>query len=234
MKNLNLYEGPELVVMLTNHDYTVENAPEIFRECKKAEARYWGMKEEGLRIESMKALYSEMKEAGKVTVLEVVSYTEEEGIKGAELAAGCGVDILMGTKFSEKIADICHAGGIRYMPFVGTVTGRPSVLEGLTGEIIDEAKCALESGADGIDLLGYRYVDDAAALNKAVCESCPGKVCIAGSIDSFQRLDEVMESGAALFTIGSAFFADKFQGSICEQINKVCRYMRGKACRGHS
>lgn len=217
---------PELVVMLTHNDFSVDNAEEIFEQCRYSQARYWGMKEVPLPQERMKALFTEMKKAGKITVLEVVGYTEEEGVKGAELAAACGCDILMGTMFSRRVADICHANGIRYMPFVGTITGRPSVLTGGIAEIVAEAQWVVAAGADGVDLLGYRYAGDAVALNRALCESLPGRVCIAGSIASYQRLDEVKEAGAALFTIGGAFFENKFADTFAGQIDKVCNYLK--------
>lgn len=217
---------PELVVMLTHNDFSVDNAEEIFEQCRDSQARYWGMKEVPLPQERMKALFTEMKKAGKITVLEVVGYTEEEGVKGAELAAACGCDILMGTMFSRRVADICHANGIRYMPFVGTITGRPSVLTGDIEEIVAEAQRVVAAGADGVDLLGYRYAGDAVALNRALCESLPGRVCIAGSISSYQRLDEVKEAGAALFTIGGAFFENKFADTFAGQIDKVCNYLK--------
>lgn len=215
----------QLVVMLTHNDVTVENAAEIFNQCRDSQAQCWGMKEVGLPAEKMKQLYADMKAAGKTTFLEVVVYNEEDGIKGALLGAEIGCDFLMGTMFSKKIADICHENNMKYMPFVGNISGRPSVLTGSVEEIVKEAEEAVAAGADGIDILGYRHVDDPIALNKALCKALPGKICIAGSIDSYQRLDEVMETGAPLFTIGSAFFSDKFGGTFCEQINKVCEYL---------
>ena len=116
-----MHEIPNLVVMLTHHDFTVKNARDIFEECKDTRAEYWGMKEEPLPLAEMKALYAAMKEQGKTTVLEVVAYTEEEGLAGAETAAACGCDILMGTTYSKRILDYCRARHIRYMPFVTTI-----------------------------------------------------------------------------------------------------------------
>lgn len=216
----------QLVVMLTNNDFTVDNAPEIFEECKDSEARFWGMKEVGLPEHIMKDLYAKINAAGKTSVLEVVGYSEEEGVKGAQLAALCGCNILMGTTFSKKIADICHAHDMLYFPFVGKITGRPSVLAGNIGDIVREARDVLAEGADGVDLLGYRYVGDAVELNRKVCEALPCKVCIAGSVDSYQRLDEVKATGAPLFTIGGAFFDQKFGNSFLRQINAVCQYIK--------
>ena len=38
-------ESPKLIVMLTHHDRTVENAREIFERYGDAQAEFWGMKE---------------------------------------------------------------------------------------------------------------------------------------------------------------------------------------------
>ena len=144
--------------MLTWHDYTVENAEEIFEQCKLSKAKYWGFKEHPLPLDRMKALFHHMKQCGKTTVLEVVAYTEQEGLEGARIAATCGCDILMGTKFHDSINSYCLEHGIKYMPFVGDVTGRPSVLEGTIDGIIAQAQDYIAKGAYGIDLLGYRFI----------------------------------------------------------------------------
>ena len=50
-------------------------------------------------------------------------------------------------------------------------------------------------------------------------------VCVAGSVNSYERLDEIKDSGAWAFTIGGAFFENKFDGTFAEQIDKVCDYI---------
>lgn len=100
---------PNLIVMLTYHDVTVSNAAEVFELCKDTRAQYWGIKEEGLPLEEMQALFRRMKDCGKITCLEVVAYTEAEGLRGAEIAAACGCDLLMGTVFSDPIHAFCQA-----------------------------------------------------------------------------------------------------------------------------
>ncbi len=211
--------------MLTWHDYTVENAAQVFEQCKNSKAKYWGFKEHPLPLDQMKTLYAHMKECGKTTFLEVVAYSEQEGLEGARIAAACGCDVLMGTKFFDSINDYCHEHGIKYMPFVGKVTGRPSVLEGTIEGMIAEARSYIERGAYGIDLLGYRFTGDAVALNEAVVAGTGAPVCLAGSIDSYERLDQVRNAAPWAFTIGGAFFENKFGGSFVEQVNKVCDYM---------
>ena len=44
---------PELIVMLTHNDRTVENAYEVFDSCKDTKAKYWGFKEVGIPLDEM-------------------------------------------------------------------------------------------------------------------------------------------------------------------------------------
>jgi phosphoribosylformimino-5-aminoimidazole carboxamide ribonucleotide (ProFAR) isomerase len=77
----------------------------------------------------------------------------------------------------------------------------------------------------GIDLLGYRYTGDGAALNRQVVKAVSGPVCVAGSVDSYRRLSELKELDPWGFTIGSAFFDHRFGDDIAAQIDAVCAYM---------
>ena len=212
--------------MLTHNDETVNNAHEIFEKCKNSDAKFWGFKEKSLPIEQMKNLYKYMKECGKTTFLEVVEYTEKEGLEGAKIALECGCDILMGTMFFDSINEFCKKNNLRYMPFVGNVTERPSILEGEIDEIIKEANEYLKKGVYGFDLLGYRYTGNAIELNERFVLEINAPVCIAGSVNGYERLDELKNINPWSFTIGSAFFENKFDGSFEEQINKVCEYVK--------
>ena len=212
----------ELIVMLTQNDRTVRDASAVFETCRDSRARLWGFKEEGIPLEEMRSLYARMKECGKQTALEVVCYSEAEGLAGAKTAAACGCDLLMGTMFSKEISRLCADHGIRYLPFVGRVTGRPSVLEGSLEQMLDQAREALAQGAWGIDLLGYRYTGDAARLNREFVAGLPGvPVVLAGSVNSFARLDEIRAADPWAFPIGSAFFEGRFGGSFRDQVDKV-------------
>ena len=215
-----------LIVMLTHNDETVNNAHEIFEKCKNSDAKFWGFKEKSIPIEQMKNLYKYMKECGKTTFLEVVEYTEKEGLEGAKIALECGCDILMGTMFFDSINEFCRKNNLRYMPFVGKVTERPSILEGEIDEIIKEANEYLKKGVYGFDLLGYRYTGNAVELNERFVLEVNAPVCIAGSVNGYERLDELKNINPWSFTIGSAFFENKFDGSFEEQINKVCEYVK--------
>ena len=216
---------PKLIVMLTHNDHTVENASEIFESCKNSKAQYWGFKEKPLPISEMKSLFSRMKSCGKTTFLEVVEYDEESGLHGAKIAKECGCDILMGTVFFDSINQFCKENNMKYMPFVGQITNRPSILEGSIEDMISEAKEYLAKGVYGFDLLGYRYTGDPVKLNNAFVQAIEAPVCLAGRVDSYERLDEVIEANPWAFTVGSAFFDEKFGTDFHKQINNVCNYM---------
>lgn len=211
--------------MLTHNDLTVEDAYQVFEQCKDTKALYWGFKEQPLDIAEMQRIYARMKACGKRTVLEVVAYSEPEGLEGARMAAACGCDILMGTCYFRSIASFCKEHGIAYMPFVGQITGRPSVLEGSLGEMVAEAVSLREEGVYGIDLLGYRYIADAQQLISELVTKSGLPVCVAGSIDSYERLQFIKQVKPWAFTIGSAFFEHRFGDSIAEQINRVCSFI---------
>lgn len=215
----------ELIVMLTHNDLTVENAYDIFEQCKDTKALYWGFKEAPLPLDEMQRIYTTMKECGKKTVLEVVAYTEEEGLEGAQMAVKCGVDVLMGTCYSTNIHHLCQLHNIDYMPFVGDIVGRPSILKGSIESMIAEAKMLKDRGVFGIDLLGYRYEEDPELLISEYVKKVGNPVCVAGSIDSFERLQFIKNVQPWAFTIGSAFFENKFGETFPEQINKVCDFM---------
>lgn len=218
---------PQLIVMLTHNDKTVADAKEVFESAKDAKAIYWGFKEVGIPINEMKELVKLMKGAGKTTFLEVVAYTEEECLKGAEIAVECGFDILMGTLYFDSIKAVTDAVGMKYYPFVGNIVGRPSVLKGTIEGIIAEAKNLVEKkGIEGFDLLGYRFEGDAIKLNSEFVKALQVPVCLAGSVNTYERLNEVKATGAWAFTIGGAFFEKKFGNkSFGEQIDDVIDYM---------
>jgi len=215
-----------LIVMLTHNDKTVLNAYDVFEKCKNSKAKFWGFKEEPLPLDEMKKLYSYMKSLGKTTFLEVIAYDEQNGLNGAKMAVECGVDILMGTVFYDSINNYCRDNNLKYMPFVGQVSERPSILEGDIDDMIQEANIYISKGAYGIDLLGYRYISgNPIELNKKIVEKINAPVCIAGSINSYQRLDEIKEANPWSFTIGGAFFENKFGEDFEKQINNVCNYI---------
>lgn len=224
---------PELIVMLTHRDRTVPNAVDAFRSAEEL-AQNWGFKDVGLDASDMRRLATELKLRGKTTYLEVVSLTEEDGLRGAQLAADCGIDVLMGTVYGKRVMQSVARERMRYFPFVGKVHGHPSVLEGEVGEIIEHAKTLEGEGVDGLDLLTYRFAGDAPGLLRGVTGAVEVPVVSAGSIDSFARMAEVLDAGAWGFTIGSALFEGTFVagGSFEDNLRAVAGWLRSMKTEG--
>jgi hypothetical protein len=218
---------PEFILMLTFNDETVKDALTLFRECKDTPVTHWGFKDVGLPPEEMKQLVREMKNAGKTTFLEVVSLSEEEGVRGAKMAVEAGFDILMGTVFFDSILEHLKGKPIKYYPFPGHIFDHPSIMDGTIAEVVAHARFLECKGVPGLDLLSYRYLGDARSLLKEVVKATNIPIVSAGSIDSFQRIAEVWQAGAWGFTIGSALFDKKFvaNGSFKENILAVCEWL---------
>jgi hypothetical protein len=218
---------PEFILMLTYNDSTVKDALNIFRECKDAPVGRWGFKDVGKPPDEMKALVKEMKAAGKTTYLEVVSLSEEEGLRGAKIAVEAGFDILMGTVFFDSILDYLKDKPIKYYPFPGHIYSHPSILDGSIEEIVAHARFLESKGVPGMDLLSYRYIGDAPRLLREVVKATTVPIVSAGSIDSYKRLAEVWQAGTWGFTIGSALFDKKFvpDGSFLDNTLAVCDWL---------
>ena len=210
--------------MLTHHDQTVPNALDLFERTKDYPITHWGFKDVGLPPKEMQKVATAMKDAGKTTFLEVVSLSEEEGLRGARLAVESGFDILMGTVFFPSIGDYLKDKPVRYYPFPGHVHSHPSILDGTIDDIVTHARELEAFGVHGLDLLTYRYNGEASHLLKQVVQATNIPIVSAGSIASFERITEVWDSGAWGFTIGSAFFERQFvpDGSFEENVLAVC------------
>jgi putative N-acetylmannosamine-6-phosphate epimerase len=221
---------PDIVVMLTHHDVTVKNAKEVFEQCSDLPVKHWGFKNVGLPKDQMKELASEMKAAGKETFLEVVTYDEASCLDGAQTAIDCGFDYLMGTIYYDSVAKLLRDNNMEYLPFVGKVSGSPSILEGSNEEIIAQAKGLMAKGIKGFDILAYRHVVDGEKLAREFCAAVDAKICVAGSINSYARIDTMFDIGPWTFTMGSALFEKKFvpDGSFRENLKAVAEYMAKK------
>lgn len=206
----SLTPKPELIVMLTHHDQTVPNALELFTRLKDQPVTHWGFKDVGLPPDHMRQVVTAMKLAGKMTYLEVVSLSEAEGLRGAELAVELGFDVLMGTVYFPSIKDYLHDKPVRYYPFPGHVHSHPSILDGTIDAIVADARQLEAQGVHGMDLLTYRYTGDARQLLREVVRATTVPIVSAGSIASYDRIHEVWQAGAWGFTIGSAFFDNRF------------------------
>ncbi len=219
----------KLIVMLTHNDVTHPDAQKLFNENKDLPINNWGFKDVGMAPEDMKKLCAEMKAAGKTTYLEVVTYSEEDCMRGAKLAVECGFDCLMGTIFYDSVMDYVKANKMKYFPFVGKVSQSPSILEGSVDFMLKQQAEYAAKGAYGVDLLGYRYVDgDPNILSAAYIQAATTPTVLAGSIGSNDRMKLVKQMNPAYFTMGSALFDKKFvsNGTFRENLVAVVDFLK--------
>ena len=214
----------ELIVMLTHNDVTVPNALEVFTSCRDLPVKYWGFKDHGLEPAAMKQLVDVMKANGKTTFLEVVSYTEEECMRGARLGVECGFDYLLGTLYFDSVYEYVKKTDLKYCPFVGKVSQTPSILEGTVEEMLAQEAAFADKGIYGTDLLGYRYTGE--NVDEFCVDFVKGAkhpVCLAGSIGSEERIEKVKKMNPWTFTMGSALFAKNFvkNGTFRENLEYV-------------
>ena len=220
----------KLIVMLTYRDETVLNAKEVFALCKDLPIEFWGFKNIGLPLPKMKDLVNDMKEAGKVTFLEVVTLEEKECIEGAHMAVECGFDYLLGTVYYPSVHEYAQQHHLKYLPFCGTISGHPSILHGSDEEIINDALRLESLKVDGTDLLAYRHKNDPKALIKKLVHTLTMPVIVAGSVGSFERIDVVNSLNPWAFTIGTALFDGEFTNdfAIKAQLEAVIQHINLK------
>jgi hypothetical protein len=213
----------KFVFMLTRGDVTVPNAIEVAKGISDSRIEFVGFKDIGLGREEYRELVGILRDCGKKIFLEVVSASKESALRSAEMARELEVDYLIGGTYFEETMGAIEGSGIKYFPYVGKVYGHPCLLGGTIEEVVEDAKAKEAGGADGVNLLAYRYGGDPRALMRAVIGAVDIPVLVAGSINSLDRVREVAELGAWAFTIGGAIFEGRFSpdGSIRAQIEAV-------------
>ncbi|VEJ59568.1 hypothetical protein [Arachnia propionica] len=216
---------PEIIVMLTHNDVTVPDARACFADAADLPITYWGFKDNGLNPSEMKLLVEDFRQAGKVPVLEAVTFDDEELMRAVSIAIDCGMEYFTGSTFSREVAQRVHAAGLKYFPFCGQVRGPVISLTGAPSDVVADAVEQLRLGADGVDLVAYRYkTGDPVALAKELVHKVGEKrVVIAGSINSRERMEMMEEIGPFGFTIGGALFEGAFRPgrSFGENLTKV-------------
>lgn len=197
--------GLRFIFMLTRNDKTVPEAAEHLRTALVEGVRHIGFKDVGLPVDDLRSLARAIRDGGATSYLEVVSLDEASELASARAAVEIGVDVLLGGTHVDVVLEVLKGTGIRYFPFVGRISGHPSVLEGSIEDIADSARAlAAREGVDGLDLLAYRSAEDVPDLMRAVCAAAGKPVITAGSIDTPRRIAATRASGAFGFTIGTA------------------------------
>ena len=224
---------PDIIVMLTHNDVTVPDGLEIFESCKDLPVKDWGFKNVGPSYEDRMAIARAMKAAGKTLYYEVISYNDDAYREAAEFAAEAGVDVVTGTKYSPLLHGLLKEAGIGYSPFVGKVgcvwNGRSGMLMGDYDEIAAEGVDLIKNkGTTGLDVSAYRHIESPEKVISTLRAALPdAHICIAGSVDSFEKIDFLAENNIDKFTMGSALFNKLFvpDGSFRDNLQVIVDYL---------
>jgi hypothetical protein len=219
----------EFIFMLTRHDVTIPNASELFEKVKGTGLRSVGCKDIGLELANLRQLFLGMKKAGMRTFLEVVTMKEQEHFSGVDTALDIGANYLIGgmPEYVERTIKYIKErnSATKFFPYVGRIVGHPCLLRGKIEEIAADAKRVQKLGADGINLLAYRYSGDIRRLIDSVRASTELPLVIAGNVDSLDRIREMRRLGVWAFTIGGAILEKRIVPGRdeSEQIKAVLR-----------
>ena len=225
---MEVHRVTQLIYMLTKDDVTIPNALEVVDEIMDTNLRYIGFKdpqEGGLSPDKYKPLMAKLRETDMEIFIEVVSESEELNLRSAKLAVDLGVDFVCGGTFIDSSMQAIAGTDIGFFPYIGEIVGHPCVLEGTIKGIVEEGKMVKKKGIAGINLLAYRRepASEVPLLIQEVQKAVGLPLIIAGSINSFERIDKMKELGVWTFTIGGAIQDGIFVpgGTIKENINAV-------------
>jgi hypothetical protein len=212
----------DFIFMLTRNDRTIEDAAYLVDAACDLGVRHIGFKDVGVPFPAMQALAGNIRRRDGVCYLEVVSTTHEAMLGSLEAGRDLDVDrILGGTDLDAAMRILGDLS--RYFPFPGRPVGHPTRLEGSATLVAEHCRAARTMGCGGVDLLAYRATEaDPLDLVRAARAALPGgKLIVAGSVNSTQRIHALAEAGVDAFTIGSAVFDGAFspaKGSFRGQI----------------
>lgn len=233
----------EFIFMLTRQDRTIADVPAVLDQLKPLAGPtglgHIGFKDVGAQWEELAALVAAIRAMGAVSYMEMVATEPEAELAAAHLAARIGVDYLMGGTQIEAVLGILAAesGGesradaasqrTGYLPFAGIPQGHPTRLGGSPERIAEDCRRFLALGCQGCDLLAYRAEEaEPLALIRAARDAMgdTGRLVVAGSVDSPERIRAIRRAGADAFTIGSAAFDGSFsphKGALRSQLEDV-------------
>lgn len=190
--------------MLTRNDRTVPEALNIVKTVAATGVRHIGCKEVGASPDTLRALVDQVRHFGGTSYLELVGSTPESSLAAAARAKDLGFSCLFGGVNPTAINALCN-GKLGYFPFAGRVEGHPVRLRGTADELAADCRRLTAEGYLGVDLLVYRAVDDDPETILEKCrDATDGKLFVAGSVDSAEKIRQLKKFGVDAFTIGSA------------------------------
>ena len=164
---------PEFIFMLTRNDQTIVDAREVFAQLGGLGLHHVGFKDIGLPAGELVELAADIRRRQSAVHLEVVSETEAATLASARMAVELAPDYLLGGTLIEEVLEIIVGTPIKFFPYVGEIVGHPCLLRGSIARICDDARRAEALGADGVNLLAYRFDGDVPKLVAAVATPSP-------------------------------------------------------------
>ncbi len=223
----------DLIYMLTKDDVTIPNALEVVDEIMDTNLRYIGFKdpqEGGLPVDKYKTLMAKLRETDMEIFIEIVSESEELNLRSTKMAVDLGVDFVCGGTFIDSSMQALAGTEIEFFPYIGQIVGHPCILEGSIEEIAKEGKMVKKKGIAGINLLAYRRepASEVPLLIQEVQKAVGLPLIIAGSINSYERIEKMKELDVWTFTIGGAIQDGIFVpgDTIKENINAVLEVLK--------
>lgn len=203
------------IFMLTHNDRTVDNAAEVYQELRDTDLQMVGFKDVGASKETLESLTDMIHSDGRRMFLEVVSTSKDHELTSIKAALDAGVDYIIGGTNHDDALSLLEDSSVRYCPFIGSIVGHPSELQGSIHDIVTQTKeVSSRKGVYGLDLLAYRHLHvDPVELTRCVAEASAGPVIAAGSVDSAERIAALKGAGAWAFTIGGAIFENRLPGA---------------------
>ena len=196
----------DLIFMLTRDDATAPNALALVETVRPLGLRHIGFKDVGADAETLRRLTAAIREAGALAYLEIVATTRIEELRAVALARDNGDDFLMGGVHVEAALAILSGCGVGYLPFSGRPRGHPTALDGAPDEVEAHCRDFVARGCVGTDLLAYRATEaEPLALVVAARRGLGGgRLVVAGSVNTAERISALRAAGADAFTIGTA------------------------------
>ncbi|HZS84524.1 MAG TPA: hypothetical protein VFA50_16745 [Stellaceae bacterium] len=201
----------DFIFMLTRDDRTVPDCLERLEEIADLGLRHIGFKDVGVPPATLDALNRRIKAMGAASYLEIVSLAPEDCRRAGEAARAIGVDCVLGGGHVEILRAAVAGAPIRLFPFAGEPEGHPTRLRGDARRIAADCRRSEALGCAGIDLLAYRAVEAAPLdLVRAARAALRGRLIVAGSVDTPERIADLAAAGADAFTIGTALLDGRF------------------------
>ena len=151
---------------------------------------------------------------------------EADCIKAAEQCIAGGAQHMLGTPYWPSVQKMLDEAGITYSPF--PALDPDSRMRRPVPEVVADILEKEAAGCDGITLSAFRYLGEEGpeALLRAVNASVADHFRIAGSVNTYERIDFLKTLDKLCgFTIGGAFFENKFGPTFAENVTAVCEYL---------